>query len=261
MQCVYILTNEHVPNLVKFGFSTRDPHDRAAELSTPTGVPGQWIVHHYWRVADGYATEQSIFHKFRELRLDRQEFLRFTAHEAVQAISQELQRLGSNPIEQARKRDERKVQTRLERAAQKLVEDERLVVIQQRLDARKAFILEQIKDQQSTINKRPSRLGFILFIILFIIVTLAIIAAIFNANIGHGIFMAIIVTAVIIFFGSMIFVVPLIVLVSALSRLTENVALFFYPKTRAELNAIETKVLTSHGFKYLYELDDPRTLP
>ena len=40
MEFVYLLTNEYVPELVKFGFRTRDLHERADELSAPTGVPG-----------------------------------------------------------------------------------------------------------------------------------------------------------------------------------------------------------------------------
>lgn len=40
---VYIITNEAMPNLLKVGFSTKDPELRANELHT-TGVPYRYVV-------------------------------------------------------------------------------------------------------------------------------------------------------------------------------------------------------------------------
>ena len=40
---VYIITNEAMPNLLKVGFSTKDPESRANELHT-TGVPYRYVV-------------------------------------------------------------------------------------------------------------------------------------------------------------------------------------------------------------------------
>jgi hypothetical protein len=40
---VYIITNRAMPNLLKVGFSTKDPESRANELHT-TGVPHRYVV-------------------------------------------------------------------------------------------------------------------------------------------------------------------------------------------------------------------------
>ncbi len=249
MQCVYILTNEHVPNLVKFGFSTRDPHDRAAELSAPTGVPGQWIVHHYWRVVDGYSTEQSIFRIFSKHRLNRQEFLRFTADEAVQAISQELQRLGTNPIEQARQREERKIHDRQEIAKRRLAERERLATMQQKLELRRTPILQKISEQQKPIQKRIDKLNKV-FLIAFLV---AIYAAVFYVNISMGIITAGIYSGVIVVF----LIIPISFLIGIALSFTQGI---FHSKSYEKLHETEAEILESHGFKSLSDLDDPQTL-
>jgi hypothetical protein len=39
----YVMTNEHIPNLIKIGMTTRTPNERSSELSS-TGLPGRWSV-------------------------------------------------------------------------------------------------------------------------------------------------------------------------------------------------------------------------
>lgn len=153
MQYVYILKNKFVPDLVKFGFSTRNPHDRAAELSAPTGVPGRWTVHYYWEVEDGYAVEQAIFRKLSAYRLDRQEFFRFNADEAVRAISREIGIVGTNPVEKARKEAEAQERARQAAAAQLTAERERLAAKWREFEARKAAITRQIEIEQKPIRE------------------------------------------------------------------------------------------------------------
>lgn len=99
MQYVYLLTNEHVPGLVKFGFTTRDPASRAAELSGPTAVPGRWIVFRYWEVSDGAAAEKRVFEKLAKHRLGRQEFFRLQADEAAALIGRLVAVVGVDPVE------------------------------------------------------------------------------------------------------------------------------------------------------------------
>lgn len=41
---VYVLTNEAMPGLVKIGLTTRTPKERAAELSSSSGVPLPFVV-------------------------------------------------------------------------------------------------------------------------------------------------------------------------------------------------------------------------
>lgn len=65
---VYILTNRYVPDLVKIGYTDRDPGTRANELSNTTGVPGKWAVHKSWLLEDAYSCEQRIFSELAKLR-------------------------------------------------------------------------------------------------------------------------------------------------------------------------------------------------
>lgn len=65
---LYLLINPFVPSLVKFGFTTRDPDSRAAELSGSTGVPGKWIVHHDWEVQNAFSLEQKVFRELSRYR-------------------------------------------------------------------------------------------------------------------------------------------------------------------------------------------------
>ena len=152
MQFVYILVNEHVPNLVKFGFSTRDPHDRAAELSAPTGVPGSWKVYHYWEVEDGYAVEQSIFRKLSAHRLERQEFFRFTAGEAVRIIARELEIVGTNPTEKARAEEEAKRSDLVRRVAEWDAQEKLKAPRRRELEERRERILRAIEVQQQPVR-------------------------------------------------------------------------------------------------------------
>jgi hypothetical protein len=57
---LYILKNSFIPNLVKIGFTERDPETRAAELSGSTGVPGKFEIVHSWLVAEAASVEERV---------------------------------------------------------------------------------------------------------------------------------------------------------------------------------------------------------
>ncbi|MDL1968987.1 MAG: GIY-YIG nuclease family protein [Deltaproteobacteria bacterium] len=68
---VYILSNASMPNIIKIGYSTKKPHERANELYT-TGVPTPFTVLHAWstpteRIAQNL--ERHIHQKFANSRL------------------------------------------------------------------------------------------------------------------------------------------------------------------------------------------------
>ncbi len=111
------MTNDHVHGLVKFGFSARYPKERAVELSAPTGVPGKWIVEHYWEVEDGYSVEQAVYRKLSKYRLNRQEFFKLSVSEARTMISNVIKVVGINPKEQERLRLEAIARREAEEAA------------------------------------------------------------------------------------------------------------------------------------------------
>jgi len=83
---VYVLSNPSMPGLVKVGFSTKVPHERAEELAT-TGVPLPFEVEYYCLVDEPAALEASVHQAMREMRqaCDR-EFFRASAAEAIACI-------------------------------------------------------------------------------------------------------------------------------------------------------------------------------
>lgn len=82
---LYILANQYVPTLVKIGYTDRDPHVRAAELSGTTGVPGQWAVRRYWLLENAFQWEQRIFAALSEHR-ETGEFFKLSADIAIGRI-------------------------------------------------------------------------------------------------------------------------------------------------------------------------------
>ena len=83
---VYIITNSAMPDLVKVGYSTKDPDLRAAELGH-TGSPHPYVVVYELLIRNPYEVEQrahAILRNFREGK----EWFRCTLDVAVQAVRQ-----------------------------------------------------------------------------------------------------------------------------------------------------------------------------
>ena len=243
MQYVYVLTNVHVPDLVKFGFSTRDPHNRATELSTPTGVPGRWTVHHYWEVEEGFAVEQAIFKRLNAHRLERQEFFRLPPNDAVRVISEQLRIVGTNPVEKARLEAEAQTRARQEAADQRAKEREAQLAKRQALEERKRKILQQMKEEQAPVlaamNKRDNTI--------LIVAAAAVFALGFLVNVDKGVPIALLHGAGW-FFMCLLF--PIIAVIAFFIGL-----IFNRSKFEAQLSEIETRVLASHGFRTRRGLD------
>lgn len=91
---VYILSNEHVPSLLKIGFTDRDPETRARELSNNTGVPGYWVVQKYWLVEDAHKLEQRIFKDLSPQRVTG-EFFKIELNDAINRVSKLLYTYGA----------------------------------------------------------------------------------------------------------------------------------------------------------------------
>jgi hypothetical protein len=88
---LYILTNEGMPNLIKVGMTTRQPWERAEELSKSTGVPAPFDVSSYMCVRDVYAAERLAHYELREFRLPNREFFHCDAFYAYCRIHGLLQ--------------------------------------------------------------------------------------------------------------------------------------------------------------------------
>ena len=54
---IYALVSSSLPNLVKVGMTTKDPEERAREISSATGVPTPYLVGFSVPVADCTAAE------------------------------------------------------------------------------------------------------------------------------------------------------------------------------------------------------------
>ncbi len=86
---VYVMINPSLPDIVKIGKTTRDPNERAKELSAASGVPTPFIVVYYKPFNDCHLAEL-VIHKYFEDKgarvNDNREFFRITTVEAIDLI-------------------------------------------------------------------------------------------------------------------------------------------------------------------------------
>lgn len=95
---VYVLNNAALPDLVKIGFSTKDPSLRVSELSN-TSVPTPFVLLYEVLVEDPYTLEQAI-HK--ELKLinahEGKEFFRISAEKAIHTVRSLVEATGRDVL-------------------------------------------------------------------------------------------------------------------------------------------------------------------
>lgn len=89
---VYIITNAAMPDLVKIGYSTKDPDLRAAELNN-TGSPLPYIVAYEILIRNPYQIEQKAHVLLRDYR-EGKEWFRCTPAIAVRYIREAADGLG-----------------------------------------------------------------------------------------------------------------------------------------------------------------------
>ena len=86
---VYVMINSSFNDVVKIGKTTKDPNERAKELSSATGVPTPFIVIFYKEFANCDIAE-NLIHKFLEdagCRVnDNREFFRVPVKEAIEVV-------------------------------------------------------------------------------------------------------------------------------------------------------------------------------
>lgn len=84
---VYVLTNEAMPGLVKIGFTTRTPKERAAELSSSSGVPLPFVVAWARAVSDCAYVETAVHRMLDDRRVNgKRESFRVDVATARQVI-------------------------------------------------------------------------------------------------------------------------------------------------------------------------------
>lgn len=85
---VYILSNAGMPGLLKIGFSTKVPTERAAELNT-TGVPSPFDVEYYCLIEEPATLEAAVHKALSSNRhTGDREFFRLSLAAAIQAVEQ-----------------------------------------------------------------------------------------------------------------------------------------------------------------------------
>ena len=87
---VYVMINPSLPNLVKIGKTSREPNERAKELSSATGVPTPFILVYYKPFRDCNLAESVVHHFFEEkgARVNgNREFFQVSPTEAIDLIN------------------------------------------------------------------------------------------------------------------------------------------------------------------------------
>lgn len=86
---IYVMTNSSIDGQVKIGKTTRDPYERAKELSSATGVPTPFVVVFYKPFKDCHFAEK-IIHQYLEKKGYRvsgnREFFSMTTTEAIDVV-------------------------------------------------------------------------------------------------------------------------------------------------------------------------------
>lgn len=117
---VYVISNKAMPDLVKIGYSERDPVYRASELKTGTGIPHSYEVVYDVLVKAPQALERLI-HKALEEERENKEWFNCGWSEAVQIVRRGAHESGGFLCEKEYEvfNEYKKRQARKERAAER----------------------------------------------------------------------------------------------------------------------------------------------
>ena len=85
---LYVMSNEHISQMLKIGQSERHPRTRAVELSAHTGVPADFVVEFWVEVSDRRAAESAVHTALAANRVNAgREFFRIGLPDARLAVS------------------------------------------------------------------------------------------------------------------------------------------------------------------------------
>lgn len=89
---VYVLENLSMPDLVKIGYTLRSPHQRALELSAPSGVPTEFYVSYYAELENPAAAEAFIHNQLKAERVNAsREFFLVGVEEVMRIVRLHLE--------------------------------------------------------------------------------------------------------------------------------------------------------------------------
>lgn len=86
MGCVYILTNEGMPDLVKIGQTSGTAEERAKQLSKETGVPFPFQVAFAQYCKQYLTLERDIHSKLADYRISKKEFFSCPVNDAIRLL-------------------------------------------------------------------------------------------------------------------------------------------------------------------------------
>jgi hypothetical protein len=95
---IYILINASLQqDMLKIGMTSRQPEERASELSSGTGMPTDYSVAYAEYVTDRILAEKLIHQKLHKYRVSRKrEFFRLPIKLAIQVVSQVAEQVKDN---------------------------------------------------------------------------------------------------------------------------------------------------------------------
>ena len=77
-----------MPGIVKIGFTTLNPYDRANILSKSTGVPDDFVMDFAYQCINGRKLEKAVHGKLKEHRIRKQrEFFSVSLDTAIEVIN------------------------------------------------------------------------------------------------------------------------------------------------------------------------------
>lgn len=84
---VYVLSNPSMPNLLKIGSTSKEPDERAKQLSRGTGVPTGFNVEYAFKCFNSEALERELHKHFKYARIDNQrEFFQIKLESVIEGI-------------------------------------------------------------------------------------------------------------------------------------------------------------------------------
>lgn len=92
---IYVLSNDHMPDLVKVGLSHRPVQERVDELNAATGVPSPFHIEAYFPSADPEGHEREIHRCLSDARVPGKEFFRCDIPHVISTIERVC---GNTPI-------------------------------------------------------------------------------------------------------------------------------------------------------------------
>ena len=118
---VYIFSNPSMPDLLKIGYTEKDPKSRAKEISQDTGVPSEFVVDYQVYSSRPRDLEQKTHSVLSKYRINNnREFFNCSHEIAIEAIKQAISILGLNNdpstgLEIYHKLDRQKIEIELEK--------------------------------------------------------------------------------------------------------------------------------------------------